>query len=81
MVVLYKKYIIYKLLLQEFNLDLVDKIDNTFGIYNGHDFIFKSSNWKYWDYLKFFWKYGLNSPRKAKQLVEFIIKNILLNRI
>ncbi|TIB71849.1 hypothetical protein E3Q23_03609 [Wallemia mellicola] len=39
----------------DFDFDLADKGTDDFGIYNGKNFVFKSSSWTYLDYVKLIW--------------------------
>lgn len=41
----------------DFDFDLADKGTDGFGIYNGKNFVFKSSSWTYLDYVKLIWRY------------------------
>lgn len=41
---------------REFDYNLADTDIGSFGIYDGDSFVFESSEWTYWNYVKLLWR-------------------------
>jgi prenylcysteine oxidase/farnesylcysteine lyase len=53
-------------------------VEDIMGIWNGEKFVYTQadSDWKYWDIVKLFWKYGL-APYKTQQLMRTVVGSFL----
>ncbi|PQE13341.1 prenylcysteine oxidase protein [Rutstroemia sp. NJR-2017a BVV2] len=53
-------------------------VEDIMGIWNGEKFVYTQadSDWKYWDIVKLFWKYGL-APYKTQRLMKTVVGSFL----
>ncbi|TIA99996.1 hypothetical protein E3P94_01914 [Wallemia ichthyophaga] len=62
---------------REFDYNLADTDIGSFGIYDGDSFVFESSEWTYWNYVKLLWRYGYTAPRTVQIHVKQAMEKFL----